>query len=517
MDLSRFVHAPPPNPKKARVEGELTPSQAVVRRFFADTNGNALVVGRPGTGKSYLLRALQEDCDERRLTHATLAWSGAAAHAVRGHTVHSRIVPLPNGRMICKTATELRDCLWRALRGSLGGNANSAKAQARHQFWTTLDVLFIDEIFLVEAGMLALLDLTVRTLRGSDESFGGVRLIVMGDPHQMAPQKGAIHPFRPVPLGAPTVADDDDDDDGGVALPPVSVQTELRPWEEAAFTPFVLRENKRQAAADQSMFRATLEMMCVRHVDEMPQENQDLLMGMCVDTIPDGVYALFWSREDADRRNTACNEATGGEVLTELSLGFKYRGTNAARELAGAVREFVAELPSEGRDTVLRKSGLVMLLTNLDVSGGAYRGATGTVAGIIRDAEQAVTGVQLRLNSQPAGAEPVLVQPMVETISKGDCYADISYWPVGYGYSGTYISSQGKTLDKVACGITPSMPAGCVTVQRFSRFLGHILRNRTSFIESVTSIPFHTLLAAGCSTWASRAFGARRTPASSPT
>ena len=159
-------------------------------------------------------------------------------------------------------------------------------------------------------------------------------------------------------------------------------------------------------------------MMCVRHVNEMPKENQDLLMGMCVDAIPDDVYALFWSREDADRRNTACNDATGGEVLTELSLGFKYRGTNAARELAGAVREFVAELPSEGRDTVLRKSGLVMLLTNLDVSGGAYRGATGTVAGIIRDAEQAVTGVQLRLNSQPAGAEPVLVQPMVETISK---------------------------------------------------------------------------------------------------
>ena len=400
------------------MECDLTPSQDKVRRFFRDTNGNVLVVGRPGTGKSYLLRALQEDCDERRLTHATLAWSGAAAHAVRGNTVHSRIVPLPNGRMICKTVEEMKDCLWRALRGKLGGNANNPKVGARHQFWNELDVLFIDEIFLVEAGVFALADLTSRTLRTRDESFGGIRLVVMGDPNQMAPQKGALHPFRTVSLGTPPVADDEDDDDGGVALPPVAVQTELRPWDEAAFTAFTLRENKRQADADQALFRATLEMMCVRHVNEMPKENQDLLMGMCVDAIPDDVYALFWSREDADRRNTACNDATGGEVLTELSLGFKYRGTNAARELAGAVREFVAELPSEGRDTVLRKSGLVMLLTNLDVSGGAYRGATGTVAGIIRDAEQAVTGVQLRLNSQPAGAEPVLVQPMVETISK---------------------------------------------------------------------------------------------------
>ena len=42
--------------------------------------------------------------------------------------------------------------------------------------------------------------------------------------------------------------------------------------------------------------------------------SQDVLMNMCTDTIKDGVYALYWSREDADRRNTECNEATGGEV-----------------------------------------------------------------------------------------------------------------------------------------------------------------------------------------------------------
>lgn len=274
-DLARFALAPVA--KKARVDSDLTPSQDKVRRFFRDTNGNVLVVGRPGTGKSYLLRALQEDCDERRLTHATLAWSGAAAHAVRGFTIHSRIVPLPNGRMICKTAEEMKDCLWRALGGKLGGNATNPKVNARHQFWTSLDVLFIDEVFLVEAGMFGLVDLTARTLRSNDESFGGIRLVVMGDPHQMAPQKGALHPFRPVPLGAPPMADDDDDDDGGVALPPVAVQTHLRPWDEAAFTPFVLRENKRQADADQALFRATLEMMCARHVHEMPKENQACL------------------------------------------------------------------------------------------------------------------------------------------------------------------------------------------------------------------------------------------------
>ena len=150
--------------------------------------------------------------------------------------------------------------------------------------------------------------------------------------------------------------------------------------------------------------------------------------------------------------------------MAELSLGFKYRGENAARELATAVREFVAELPSEGRDTVLRAGSLVMLLTNLDVAGGAYRGATGTVSAVVRGADGAVSGVHLKLTSQPEGAAPVVVAPMVETLSKGQCYCEISYWPVGYGYAGTYISCQGKTLAKVACGVCPSMPAGMVYV-----------------------------------------------------
>lgn len=309
-DLARF--ACQAAPKKQRVDmAELTPSQAAVRRFFRETNGNALIQGKPGTGKSYLLKALQEDCESQSLTHATLAWSGAAAHAVRGFTIHSRLVPLPNGRMVCKNADDMRDCLWRALRGSLGGGPTNPKVQARHDFWVGLDVLFIDEIFLVEAGMLALMDITARTLRMCDDPFGGIRLVVMGDPFQMAPQKGALHPFRPVPLGEMPQADDDDEE---ANLPPITVQTELRPWTDAAFTPFTLRENKRQADADQALFRATLEMMCTRPVRDMPKQQQDFLRNMCVDSVPDGMYALYWSREDADRRNAECNDAAGGNV-----------------------------------------------------------------------------------------------------------------------------------------------------------------------------------------------------------
>ena len=150
--------------------------------------------------------------------------------------------------------------------------------------------------------------------------------------------------------------------------------------------------------------------------------------------------------------------------MAQLTLGIEYSGHNAARELESAVREFVAKLPSEGRDTVLRENGVVMLLTNLDVSGGAYRGATGKVVDVVRDGDEKITGVQLALTSQAKGADPVLVVPIVEVVCRGACSARISYWPIGYGYAGTYISSQGKTLSEVACGVCPNMPPGMVYV-----------------------------------------------------
>lgn len=211
---------------------------------------------------------MQSICNSRNQKHHTLAMRGHNAHDVGGSTIHSRLVPLPHNKSICKTSAELRECLWKAMGGSLGGTPDFWKVVAREEFWKSLDVLFIDEVFLVDAGMFALTDLYARRIRGVDESFGGIRLCVMGDALQMCPRgDGALHVFRPVPIGSPPDADDwssDSDDDGEKVIgekyladgpAPVTIEnTELRPWEDAALTPFILTENKRQQGADQSTF-----------------------------------------------------------------------------------------------------------------------------------------------------------------------------------------------------------------------------------------------------------------------
>ena len=244
----------------------LTSLQSAARRFFMESSGNMLIMGQPGCGKSFLLKELQNVCESKKLTHDTLAMRGHNAHDVGGSTIHSRIVPLPHNKSICKTSAELRGCLWLALGGSLGGYADDWKVVARDDYWKRLDVLFIDEVFLVDAGMFALTDLYARRIRGVDSSFGGIRVCVLGDSFQMAPRgDGAVHVFRPVPLGSPPASawipsDSDEEEEEKpigekyiISNPetPAIENTELRPWDDAAFTPFKLVENKRQEGSDQ--------------------------------------------------------------------------------------------------------------------------------------------------------------------------------------------------------------------------------------------------------------------------
>lgn len=69
----------------------------------------------------------------------------------------------------------------------------------------------------------------------------------------------------------------------------------------------------------------------------------------------------------------------------------------------------------------------------------------------------------------------------------------MSYWPLGYGYAGTYDSVQGKTLDRVACGVTPRMPSGMFyvglsRVRRLEDFYMFANVNEFNDIEDVVKI-----------------------------
>ncbi|MFV0298916.1 MAG: ATP-dependent RecD-like DNA helicase [Hyphomicrobiaceae bacterium] len=130
--------------------------------YLRDGEGHLFVTGRAGTGKSTLLRALPELIAEEMVI---VAPTGLAAVNVGGQTIHS-FFGLPP-RLI--GPEDIR----RSRNGSV---------------MRKLKLLVIDEVSMVRSDLMAAIDQSLRVNRGrSREPFGGVRLVMFGDLHQLPP------------------------------------------------------------------------------------------------------------------------------------------------------------------------------------------------------------------------------------------------------------------------------------------------------------------------------------------
>ncbi len=122
---------------------------------------NIYLTGRAGTGKTTLLKAFVARNHE---TIAVLAPTGIAAVNAGGQTIHS-FFRLPPRLIEASDIKRLRYA--RALRA--------------------IETLVIDEVSMIRADVMAAIDLSLRLNRGVDEPFGGVQMVLVGDPYQLPP------------------------------------------------------------------------------------------------------------------------------------------------------------------------------------------------------------------------------------------------------------------------------------------------------------------------------------------
>ena len=137
--------------------------------YLRDAGGHLFVTGRAGTGKSTLLRAL---CDMVEAEHVVVAPTGLAAVNVGGQTIHS-FFGLPP-RLI------RQEDIRRSRNGAI---------------MRKLKLLIIDEVSMVRSDLMWAIDQSLRINRGRPrEPFGGVRLVLFGDLHQLPPivQEGEV-------------------------------------------------------------------------------------------------------------------------------------------------------------------------------------------------------------------------------------------------------------------------------------------------------------------------------------
>jgi ATP-dependent exoDNAse (exonuclease V) alpha subunit len=139
-----------------------TPEYEAAIDYLKSEAGHLFITGRAGTGKSTLLRALPHMLDEAMVV---LAPTGLAAVNVGGQTIHS-FFGLPP-RLVGP------DDIRRSRNGSL---------------MRKLKLLVIDEVSMVRSDLMWAIDQSLRVNRGrSREPFGGVRLVMFGDLHQLPP------------------------------------------------------------------------------------------------------------------------------------------------------------------------------------------------------------------------------------------------------------------------------------------------------------------------------------------
>ncbi len=141
----------------------LSAEQEALFRLIEDTREHVFVTGRAGTGKSTLLQHLAWNTAK---SIAVCAPTGVAALNVEGQTIHS-LFRLPIG---------------------LIGTQEEDQSDATRKILNAIDTLVIDEISMVNADLMDAIDRSLRKARGRRaEPFGGVQIVMFGDPYQLAP------------------------------------------------------------------------------------------------------------------------------------------------------------------------------------------------------------------------------------------------------------------------------------------------------------------------------------------
>ncbi|SBS72652.1 AAA ATPase [uncultured Microbacterium sp.] len=141
----------------------LSPEQDALFRLIEDTREHVFVTGRAGTGKSTLLQHLAWNTHKQI---AVCAPTGVAALNVEGQTIHS-LFRLPIG---------------------LIADSEIEQSEPARKIMNAIDTLVIDEISMVNADLMDAIDRSLRQARRRRaEPFGGVQVIMFGDPYQLSP------------------------------------------------------------------------------------------------------------------------------------------------------------------------------------------------------------------------------------------------------------------------------------------------------------------------------------------
>ena len=144
---------------------KLNDEQARIFEAIESSGRNFFITGKAGTGKSYLLQYLKQNSQKKLVVTAP---TGTAAINVDGQTINSVFWLPPK-------------FLSRESFNSYNMSLESA------DLLRNIDMLIIDEVSMVRTDMMEAMDWVLRAVRKNLDPFGGVQLVMFGDPYQLPP------------------------------------------------------------------------------------------------------------------------------------------------------------------------------------------------------------------------------------------------------------------------------------------------------------------------------------------
>lgn len=132
---------------------------------------NVFITGPGGSGKTHLIRHIQQDAKEKDKVVQVCALTGTAAVILEcsAKTIHSwGGIGLANGIQ--------QDILERVIKNS-----------SKRRVWRDIEVLIIDEVSMMSASLFELLDMIAKACRKNTRPFGGIQVIFSGDFFQLPP------------------------------------------------------------------------------------------------------------------------------------------------------------------------------------------------------------------------------------------------------------------------------------------------------------------------------------------
>ena len=127
---------------------------------------NLFIQGQAGTGKTTLIHSIKQELERQGQQYAVVAPSGIAAVLIGGSTIHSLFMLGAHEYYPLNVADEY---------------------QLYREIVKYIDTLIIDEASMLRADIFDTVDVLCQKAKNNAAPFGGIRVILVGDLHQLSP------------------------------------------------------------------------------------------------------------------------------------------------------------------------------------------------------------------------------------------------------------------------------------------------------------------------------------------